>query len=106
MAGVYPDKTGFVYGQAAGFQKGQSPATGRYQNRIGPRDAFVALDLDHVWQIERTSRDGAVFPTYQLTLIPDGHNAPIWTLDVTMTWPRDVVRIIEVDMFYGPPAPF
>lgn len=76
------------------------------QNRIGPRDAFVALDLDHVWQIERTSREGAVFPTYQLTLIPDGHNAPIWTLDVTMTWPRDVVRIIEVDMFYGPPAPF
>jgi|GEM_PF-1558366 len=75
------------------------------QNRIGPRDAFVALDLEHVWQIARTSREGAVFPTYQLTLIPDGHNAPIWTLDVTMTWPRDVVRIIAVDMFYGPPAP-
>ena len=76
------------------------------QNRIGPRDAFVALDLDDVWQIERKSRDGEVFPRYQLTLMPDGHNAPIWTVDVTMTWPRDVMRIIEVAMFYGPPAPF
>jgi hypothetical protein len=39
MAGVYPDKTGFVYRQAAGFQKGQSPATGRYQNRISPQSS-------------------------------------------------------------------
>ncbi len=93
-------------GEKAFFHLSSGAPASYDQNRIGPRDAFVALDLDDVWQIERTSRDGAVFPTYRLTLIPDGQNAPIWTLDVTMTWPRDVVRIIEVTMFYGPPGPF
>ncbi len=76
------------------------------QNRIGPRDAFVDLDLGNVWQIERKSPKGEVFPVYKITLVPDGANAPIWTIEVKMTWPRDVTRIIEVTMFYGPPAPF
>src|SRR5690606_7823436 len=39
MAGIYPDKPGFVYGKAAGSQKGQSPATGSHQNRIGPQSS-------------------------------------------------------------------
>ena len=76
------------------------------QNRIAPRDAFVNLDLGDVWQIERKSPDGEVFPRYELTIVPNGHDGLIWTIKVTMTWPRDVARIEQVTMFYGPPAPF
>ena len=75
-------------GRKAYFDLSSGAPASYDQNRIGPRDAFVALDLDDVWQIERKSRDGEVFPRYQLTLMPDGHNAPIWTVDVTMTQPR------------------
>ena len=93
-------------GQKTFFHLSSGAPASYDQNRIAPRDAFLALDLDHVWQIERKSPDGEVFPLYEITVIPNGHNAPIWKVDVQMTWANDVARIIEVRMFYGPPAPF
>ena len=93
-------------GQKTFFHLSSGAPASYDQNRIAPRDAFLALDLDHVWRIERKSPEGEVFPLYEITVVPDGHNAPIWKVDVQMTWANDVARIIEVRMFYGPPAPF
>ncbi|GAB5349794.1 hypothetical protein [Alteriqipengyuania sp. 357] len=93
-------------GEKAYFELSSGAPASYDQNRIGPRDAFVDLNLDDVWLIERKSPKGEVFPRYEITVAPNGGNAPLWTIEVTMTWPRDVTRIIEVTMFYGPPAPF
>ena len=100
------EQTRLRNGEKAFFDLSSGAPASYDQNRIGPRDAFVDLDLDHVWQIERKSPEGETFPLYELTIIPNGHNAPIWTVEVRMTWPKDVTRIIAVRMFYGPPPPF
>ena len=93
-------------GEKAFFELYSGAPASYDQNRIGPRDAFVDLNLDHVWLIERKSPDGEIFPRYEITVAPNGFDAPVWKLEVTMTWPRDVTRIIEVKMLYGPPPPF
>lgn len=76
------------------------------QNRIGPRDAFVSLDLSEIWRVRRKSPETEVFPLYEIVVIPNGHDSPIWKLEVQMGWANDVARVESIKMFYGPPAPF
>lgn len=106
MEAVRAEQAKLLSGEKSFFHLYSGAPASYEQNRIGPRDAFVSLDLSEIWRVRRKSPETEVFPLYEIVVIPNGHDSPIWKLEVQMGWANDVARVESIKMFYGPPAPF
>ena len=75
------------------------------QNTVGPREAFLALDLGNIWRVRRLSPQGETFPKYEI-IVAHGSEDMDWKLTVMMGWADPAGRVDSVTMFLGPPPPF
>ncbi len=71
--------------------------------RVSPREAFLAMPFDRVWEIERSRTDNRLWQPYKLAYAPKGPGQLYWKIEVVLGFYGDIERIT---MVYKPPAPF
>jgi hypothetical protein len=71
--------------------------------RITPRDAFLQLPFDKVWDVERISAAGEPLQEYKLAYSPEGLGKPYWHVEVATNSSNDIERVL---LSYRNPPPF
>jgi hypothetical protein len=70
---------------------------------VAPRDAFLTVPFEEVWEIERLRTDTPLWRPYRLAYAPDGVGKLYWDVEVILGFSGNIER---VQMVYKPPAPF
>lgn len=71
--------------------------------KVSPRDAFLQVSFQQVWQIERVPTDNRLWQPFKLAYAPDGLGQLYWDIEVVLGASGQLER---VTMIYKPPAPF
>lgn len=71
--------------------------------KVSPRDVFLDLPFDQVWQIERLPSGGLPGQSFRLDYAPDGLGKPYWEIDTVVATSGNLERVTLV---YRAPAPF
>jgi hypothetical protein len=71
--------------------------------KIPPRDAFLAVSFDEVWEIVRVRTDNSLWQPYKLAYAPNGLGKLYWDIEVVLGVNGDIERVL---MIYKAPAPF
>jgi hypothetical protein len=71
--------------------------------KVSPRDAFLQVRFDKVWEIARGSRDNPLWQPYKLAYAPNGLGQLYWDIEVVLGVNGNIERVL---MVYKPPAPF
>lgn len=73
------------------------------QTLIPPRDAFLAVPFEEVWQIKQIEGEGTPVETYRLSYAPHGLGQLFWDIEVAFGANGNLE---QVTLTYKPPAPF
>ena len=68
-----------------------------------PRDAFLQVPFQQVWNIERVRTDNRLWQPYRLSYAPNGLGQLYWDIEVVLGFNGEIQRVL---MVYKPPAPF
>jgi len=71
--------------------------------KVSARDAFLQVQFEEVWKIERGSRENPSWNPYRLSYAPDGLGRLYWDIEVVLGTAGNIERVL---MTYKPPAPF
>lgn len=71
--------------------------------KISPREAFLAVPFDQVWEIKRIRTDNRSWQPYELAYAPKGLGQLYWDIEVVLGVNGNIERLM---MVYKPPAPF
>ena len=71
--------------------------------KISPRDAFLAVAFDKVWEIQRVRTDNRLWQPFKLAYAPKGLGQLYWDIEVVLGINGNIERVL---MVYKPPAPF
>ena len=69
--------------------------------QVSPRDAFLQVQFEEVWQIERGPRDNPLWQPYKLAYAPNGLGQLYWDIEVVLGMDGNIERVL---MIYKPPA--
>jgi hypothetical protein len=70
---------------------------------VSPRDAFLGIPFQKVWNIERLPSDNRLWQPYRLFYAPNALGQPFWEIEIVLGFNGDLERVL---MNYKPPAPF
>ena len=70
--------------------------------RVSPRDAFLEVRFDQVWDIEKRVTDNPLWQPYRLAYAPDGLGRLYWDIEIVLGINGDIERVL---MVYKAPAP-
>ena len=70
---------------------------------VSPRDAFLQVSFEKVWNVERVGTDNRLWQPYRLAYAPSGLGQLYWDIEVVLGINGDIQRVL---MIYKPPAPF
>jgi hypothetical protein len=73
------------------------------KTKVSPRDAFLQVQFQKVWKIERGRRDNPLWQPYKLAYSPNGLGQLYWDIEVVLGVNGAIERVL---MIYKPPAPF
>lgn len=71
--------------------------------KASPRDVFLKVRFDEVWEIQRVPTDNQGWQPYRLAYAPDGLGQLYWDIEVILGFNGEIERVL---MLYKPPAPF
>lgn len=71
--------------------------------KAAPRDVFLQVPFEKVWNIERGSTDNSLWQPYRLAYAPNGLGQLYWDIEVVLGVSGDLERVL---MIYKGPAPF
>ena len=71
--------------------------------KVSPRDAFLQVPFEKVWNIERVRTDNRLWQPYRLAYAPSGLGRLYWDIEVVLGINGNFERVL---MIYKPPAPF
>ena len=71
--------------------------------KTSPRDAFLGVPFEKVWNIERVRTSNRLWQPYRLSYAPDGLGEPYWEIEAVLGSAGNIERVL---MVYKPPAPF
>nr|WP_294846680.1 hypothetical protein [uncultured Sphingomonas sp.] len=71
--------------------------------KSSPRDVFLRVPFDEVWDIKRVPTDNPLWQPYRLAYSPNGLGQLYWDIEVVLGVNGDIERVM---MDYKPPAPF
>jgi hypothetical protein len=71
--------------------------------KSSPRDVFLQVPFNQVWNIERVRTDNRLWQPYRLAYSPNGLGRIYWEIEVALGFNGDIQRVL---MTYKPPAPF
>lgn len=90
-------------GELAPFELLAGSVASYEMTRLAPRDAFLQVPFEAVWQIERIPTDNPLWQPYKLAYAPDGLGRLYWEIEVVLGVNGAIQRVL---MLYKPPAPF
>tara|TARA_R110000824_G_scaffold55506_6_gene152867 strand:+ start:1393 stop:1842 length:450 start_codon:yes stop_codon:yes gene_type:complete len=73
------------------------------QTKISPRDAFLSIPFQEVWDIRRVATDSSLRQPFRLSYAPNGLGQLYWDIEVAVGFSG---HIESVKMTYKVPAPF
>lgn len=73
------------------------------KTKVAPREAFLQVPFESVWNIERVRSDNKLWNPYRLAYAPDGLGKLYWDIEVVLGMNGGIER---VTMTYKAPAPF
>lgn len=71
--------------------------------KVSPRDAFLQVPFEEVWDIKRGSTENRLWQPYRLAYAPNGLGQLYWDIEVVLGSDGNIERVL---MIYKPPAPF
>ena len=71
--------------------------------KSSPRDVFLKVRFDEVWEVQRVPTDNRSWQPYRLAYAPDGLGRLYWDIEVILGFNGEIERVL---MVYKPPAPF
>jgi hypothetical protein len=71
--------------------------------KLSPRDVFLDVPFQQVWDIERVQTDNPMWQPYRLAYSPNGLGQLYWDIEVALGFNGNIERVL---MNYKPPAPF
>ena len=71
--------------------------------KVAPREVFLTIPFNRVWNIERVQTDVRTWKPYRLAYAPNGLGEMYWDIEVDLDLNGDIQRVL---MIYKPPAPF
>ena len=71
--------------------------------KSSPREVFLRVPFDAVWDIERVRTDNRLWQPYRLAYAPNGLGQLYWDIEVVLGFNGNIERVL---MVYKPPAPF
>jgi hypothetical protein len=71
--------------------------------KSAPREVFLRVPFDDVWDIERVRTDNRLWQPYRLAYAPNGLGQLYWDIEVVLGFNGNIERVL---MVYKPPAPF
>ncbi|WGM32772.1 hypothetical protein [Brevundimonas sp. NIBR11] len=90
-------------GEAMYFELMSGAPASYPQTTMSPREAFLAADFSHPFQITRPRIDNPLWKPHQLILAPDGPGNLLADVEVVLGFYGDLDR---VKIYYRPPHPF
>ena len=73
------------------------------ETKVTPREAFLKVPFQQVWNIERVGTDNPGWQPYKLAYAPNGLGQLYWDIEVVLGFDGNIERVL---MVYKPPAPF
>lgn len=70
--------------------------------KVSPRDAFLGIRFDEVWDLQKTVTDNPLWQPYRLAYAPDGLGRLYWDIEIVLGINGDIERVM---MVYKAPAP-
>ena len=92
--------------RAGGFQSFEllSGSIAAYDTtQVSPRDAFLRVSFEKVWEIERILTENRSWQPFKLTYAPSGLGQLYWDIEVVLGASGELERVAMTDR---PPAPF
>ena len=71
--------------------------------KSSPRDVFLQVPFEKVWNIERIPSDNRSWQPYKLSYSPHGLGQLYWDIEVVLGFSGNIERVL---MVYRAPAPF
>jgi hypothetical protein len=90
-------------GEFQSFELMSGSIAGYDMIKVSPRDAFLQVSFQQVWEIERVPTDNRLWQPFKLAYAPDGLGQLYWDIEVVLGASGQLER---VTMIYKPPAPF
>lgn len=90
-------------GEFQSFELMSGSVAGYEMTKVSPRDAFLQVPFQQVWEIERVPTDNRLWQPFKLAYAPDGLGKLYWDIEVVLGANGQLER---VTMNYKPPAPF
>jgi hypothetical protein len=90
-------------GDFQSFELMSGSVAGYEMTKVSPRDAFLRVPFQQVWEIERVPTDNRLWQPFKLAYAPDGLGKLYWDIEVVLGADGQLER---VTMNYKPPAPF
>ena len=70
--------------------------------KVSAREAFLQVQFDKVWNIERVPTDNRHWQPYKLSYAPNGLGQLYWEIEAVLGFEGKIERVA---MIYKPPAP-
>jgi hypothetical protein len=71
--------------------------------KISPRETFLAVPFDEVWNIQRVRTDNRSWQPFKLAYSPMGLGQLYWDIEIVLGSSGNIERVL---MIYKAPAPF
>ncbi|MEA3389476.1 hypothetical protein [Sphingobium sp. CCH11-B1] len=94
---------GLRTGQFQSFELLAGSIASNDQTKVSPREAFMSVPFQKIWQVQRATSDKRLRQPYRLTYFPNGLGQPYWEIEVVLGLSGNVERVL---MRYETPAPF
>lgn len=90
-------------GEFQSFQLISGSIAAYEMTKVSPRDAFLQVSFEEVWEIERVTTDNRLWQPFKLAYAPNGLGQLYWDIEVVLGANGQIERVM---MIYKPPAPF
>ena len=96
-------QNGLRFGEFQPFELMSGSIASYDKTKTPPREAFLAVPFDKVWQIRRIETKDTPWQSFRLAYAPNGLGQLYWDIEVVLGSTGNLER---VSMMYRPPAPF
>lgn len=106
LEAVRSEQAKLANGEDAYFDLYSGAPASYAQSSVSPRDTFLNLDFSDVYHIRRESPPGEPVQRYEITIIPDVPDSPVWEIEVLIGWANRKAPVERITIFYTLPPPF
>ncbi len=103
LAKVKDTQSRLIAGEVLTFELLAGSVVSSEAAKVSPREAFLAVPFDKVWEIQRVRTDNGLWQPFKLAYAPAGLGQLYWDVEVVLGFSGDIER---VSMTYKAPAPF